>query len=126
MPQPVASARCSGAIVRISSTPSLPHAHQGPLFTARSPWSLRHPSPPPQESLLREQKTVMELFLKVLYQVLSPVQAALFVVEAFPYHCDVLALSNVLALVFGKDGSQVGGGVGPVGSGMGQPPQATG
>lgn len=68
----------------------------------------------------------MELFLKVLYQVLSPVQAALFVVEAFPYHCDVLALSNVLALVFGKDGSQVGGGVGPVGSGMGQPPQTTG
>jgi hypothetical protein len=51
----------------------------------------------------------MELFLKVLYQVLSPVQAALFVVEAFPYHCDVLALSNVLALVFGKEGHGAGG-----------------
>ncbi len=27
---------------------------------------------------------------------LSPVQAALFVTEAFPYHCDVLAFANVL------------------------------
>lgn len=47
----------------------------------------------------------MELFLKVLYQVLSPVQAAVFVVEAFPYHCDVLALANVLNMVFDKEQS---------------------
>lgn len=59
----------------------------------------------------------MELFLKVLYQVLSPVQAALFVVESFPYHCDVLALSNVLALCFGKDVGNVGNmGGGPMGA----------
>lgn len=39
----------------------------------------------------------MELFLKVVYQILSPVQAALFIVEAFPYHCDSLAMANVLS-----------------------------
>eukprot|EP00198_Chlamydomonas_reinhardtii_P011264 XP_001700601.1 predicted protein [Chlamydomonas reinhardtii] len=77
----------------------------GYLYFARNALLLQRVVEMFKESLLREQKTVMELFLKVLYQVLSPVQAALFVVEAFPYHCDVLALSNVLALVFGKDGA---------------------
>eukprot|EP00197_Chlamydomonas_leiostraca_P004150 CAMPEP_0202870920 /NCGR_PEP_ID=MMETSP1391-20130828/17196_1 /ASSEMBLY_ACC=CAM_ASM_000867 /TAXON_ID=1034604 /ORGANISM="Chlamydomonas leiostraca, Strain SAG 11-49" /LENGTH=628 /DNA_ID=CAMNT_0049551595 /DNA_START=52 /DNA_END=1935 /DNA_ORIENTATION=- len=75
-----------------------------------------------RESLQREQKTVMELFLKVVYQILSPVQAALFVVESFPYHCDVLALANVLAVLYSKEGA--GQGVGSsngmaAGSGMG-------
>ncbi len=45
----------------------------------------------------------MELFLKVVYQILSPIQAAQYVVESFPYHCDVLALANVLSTVFGKE-----------------------
>ncbi|EFJ40496.1 hypothetical protein VOLCADRAFT_99696 [Volvox carteri f. nagariensis] len=87
----------------------------GYLYFARNALLLQRVVDMFKESLLREQKTVMELFLKVLYQVLSPVQAALFVVEAFPYHCDVLALSNVLALVFGKDGSNVGN-MGPMGN----------
>lgn len=47
-------------------------------------------------------------------------QAAVFVVEAFPYHCDVLALANVLALLFGKDGSAAGiNGAGGGGGGNG-------
>ncbi|GLC36722.1 hypothetical protein PLESTB_000789800 [Pleodorina starrii] len=87
----------------------------GYLYFARNALLLQRVVDMFKESLLREQKTVMELFLKVLYQVLSPVQAALFVVEAFPYHCDVLALSNVLFLVFGKDGSNVGN-MGPMGA----------
>ena len=45
----------------------------------------------------------MELFLKIVYQILSPIQAAQFIVESFPYHCDVLALANVLSTVFGRD-----------------------
>ena len=49
----------------------------------------------------------MELFLKVVYLILSPVQAALFVVEAFPFHCDVLALANVLAQAYSKGGGQL-------------------
>ncbi|GFR50111.1 hypothetical protein Agub_g12259, partial [Astrephomene gubernaculifera] len=89
----------------------------GYLYFARNALLLQRVVDMFKESLLREQKTVMELFLKVLYQVLSPVQAALFVVEAFPYHCDVLALANVLALVFGKDGSNVGGVGGMAGMG---------
>ncbi|GIM07602.1 hypothetical protein Vretimale_11674 [Volvox reticuliferus] len=87
----------------------------GYLYFARNALLLQRVVDMFKESLLREQKTVMELFLKVLYQVLSPVQAALFVVEAFPYHCDVLALSNVLALVFGRDGSSMGN-MGPMGT----------
>ncbi len=58
----------------------------------------------------REQKVVMELFLKVVYQVLSPVQAALFVVESFPYHCDVLALANVLSMMYTAAASGAGNG----------------
>ena len=68
-----------------------------------------------QENLQKEQRAIMELFLKVVYQILSPIQAAQFVVESFPYHCDVLALANVLSTVFGKDqaaGAAGGGGVG--------------
>ena len=58
----------------------------------------------------------MELFLKVVYQVLSPIQAAQFVVESFPYHCDVLAMANVLSTVFGKD--VVGGGTSTLSGGV--------
>ena len=37
-------------------------------------------------------------------------QAAQFVVESFPYHCDVLAMANVLSTVFGKDAAAGSGG----------------
>lgn len=63
---------------------------------------------PMQETLLKEQRAIMELFLKVVYQILSPVQAAIFVVNSFPYHCDVLALANVLSSMFGKEGTGPG------------------
>ncbi|KXZ44481.1 hypothetical protein GPECTOR_67g321 [Gonium pectorale] len=121
------AAACStgpgGMLVEEVSNMSVLIQH-GYLYFARNALLLQRIVDMFKESLLREQKTVMELFLKVLYQVLSPVQAALFVVEAFPYHCDVLALSNVLALVFGKDGSNAGGmgnmaNMGPTQTGMG-------
>jgi hypothetical protein len=62
--------------------------------------------------MAREQRVVMELFLKVVYQVLSPVQSAVFVVEAFPYHCDVLALANVLHMMYSGGGGMAQGGSG--------------
>ena len=80
-----------------------------------------------QENLHKEQRIIMELFLKVVYQILSPVQAALFVVESFPYHCDVLALANILSILFGKEGGggaaglgnpTIGGGPGMAGTGQ--------
>ncbi|KAK9837323.1 hypothetical protein WJX81_006202 [Elliptochloris bilobata] len=50
-----------------------------------------------RDNLRREQKTVMELNFVTMNRVLSPIQAALFVVEAFPGHCDCLALANIQA-----------------------------
>jgi hypothetical protein len=63
-----------------------------------------------QDNLQKEQRAIMELFLKVVYQTLSPIQAALFVVESFPYHCDVLALANVLSFVVWNDSTAEGSG----------------
>lgn len=68
----------------------------GYLWCAQSTVALNRVLDLIKENQLKEQRTVMELFLRVIYQILSPVQAALFIVEAFPYHCDSLAMANVL------------------------------
>eukprot|EP00195_Chlamydomonas_chlamydogama_P013583 CAMPEP_0202891622 /NCGR_PEP_ID=MMETSP1392-20130828/1634_1 /ASSEMBLY_ACC=CAM_ASM_000868 /TAXON_ID=225041 /ORGANISM="Chlamydomonas chlamydogama, Strain SAG 11-48b" /LENGTH=885 /DNA_ID=CAMNT_0049575427 /DNA_START=214 /DNA_END=2871 /DNA_ORIENTATION=+ len=96
----------------------------GYLYCARNMVALHRVLEFVKDNLQREQKTVMELFLKIVYQILSPVQAALFVVESFPYHCDVLALANVLFIVFGKDSNMAGsmglaGGMGLGNNGLG-------
>ncbi len=52
-----------------------------------------------QENLRLEQKTVMEMNYLVMNRVLSPIQSALFVVEAYPTRPDALALSNIAAQV---------------------------
>ena len=62
-----------------------------------------YPDLPPlvaaQENLRLEQKTVMEMNYLVMNRVLSPIQSALFVVEAYPTRPDALALSNIAAQV---------------------------
>ena len=71
----------------------------GYLWCTRSTMALNRVLDLIKENQLKEQRTVMELFLKVVYQILSPVQAALFIIEAFPYHCDSLSMANILASV---------------------------
>ncbi len=62
-----------------------------------------------QENLRLEQKTVMEMNYLVMNRVLSPIQSALFVVEAYPTRPDALALSNIAAQVTGGRGTSPGG-----------------
>ncbi|CAL5229307.1 g12609 [Coccomyxa viridis] len=57
-------------------------------------------------NLRKEQHTVLELNWHVLYHVLAPIQAALLTVEAFPGHCDCLALVNILAMKVGGPQAQ--------------------
>ena len=47
---------------------------------------------PAQENLRREQRAAMEINSCTLCRILAPVQAALYVVEAFPLHCDALGM----------------------------------
>ena len=49
-----------------------------------------------KESLRREQRAAMEINATTLARILSPVQAALYISEAFPLHCDALGLWCVL------------------------------
>lgn len=52
-----------------------------------------------QENLRLEQKTVMQMQFLVMLRLLSPLQSALFLVEAYPARPDALALSNICAQV---------------------------
>jgi hypothetical protein len=45
-----------------------------------------------KENLRREQRAAMEINSCTLCRLLAPVQAALYVCEAFPFHCDALAM----------------------------------
>eukprot|EP00955_Chlamydomonas_euryale_P060656 357792-Chlamydomonas_euryale.AAC.1 len=60
----------------------------------------------------------MEMLLN-LHRVLTPVQAALYVVQAFPYHCDAMAPANILMMLVKKDASQADGAGGGAASGGG-------
>ncbi|GAX84580.1 hypothetical protein CEUSTIGMA_g12001.t1 [Chlamydomonas eustigma] len=80
----------------------------GYLYCARNMVALHRVLELIKDNLQKEQRAIMELFLKVVYQTLSPIQAALFVVESFPYHCDVLALANVLSSVVLNDSTTEG------------------
>lgn len=56
-------------------------------------------------NLRKEQRTVMELNFVTMHRILSPLQCALFCVEAFPAHCDCLALVNILAFQLHRENS---------------------
>jgi hypothetical protein len=49
-----------------------------------------HPSL--QDNLRREQRVVLDLNCTTIARVLTPLQAALYMVESYPQHCDALAL----------------------------------
>lgn len=52
-----------------------------------------------KENLRREQRASMEINACTLSRILTPVQAALYVCEAFPLHCDALGMCNVLSTI---------------------------
>eukprot|EP00887_Chlorella_sp_A99_P007569 scaffold28.g7569.t1 len=50
-----------------------------------------------KDNLRREQRAVLEFKGHVISRILTPLQAARYMVAAHPHHCDVLALTNALA-----------------------------
>lgn len=48
-----------------------------------------------QDNLRREQRASMDINCVTVSKILSPVQAALYMIEVYPLHCDALALTNV-------------------------------
>ena len=61
--------------------PLLPHQH-GPAA----------PAPTPQDNLRQEQRAVMDINCTTVAKVLSPLQSAHYLLNAYPQHCDALAL----------------------------------
>jgi len=50
-----------------------------------------------KDNLRREQRAVMEFNCATTARILNPLQAALYMIHAYPRHCDALALGNVLS-----------------------------
>ncbi len=49
-----------------------------------------------QENLRWEQRTVLQFNWVLVNRIMSPIQTALFMVHAWPSHCDCLALVNAV------------------------------
>ncbi|KAK9824090.1 hypothetical protein WJX72_007643 [[Myrmecia] bisecta] len=56
-------------------------------------------------NLRLEQKNVLEMSFMVMGRILSSIQAAIFLVEVYPWHVDALALTNVLAHSLNREDS---------------------
>ncbi|KAL4859779.1 hypothetical protein ACK3TF_000063 [Chlorella vulgaris] len=56
-----------------------------------------------KDNLRREQRAVMELNCLLIAKLLNPLQAAHYMLTAYPQHCDALALSNMLAKRLGRE-----------------------
>lgn len=52
-----------------------------------------------QENLKWEQKTVLQFNWVLVNRIMSPIQTALFMVHAWPSHCDCLALVNTVSAI---------------------------
>ena len=52
-----------------------------------------------QENLKWEQRTVLQFNWVLVNRIMSPIQTALFMVQAWPSHCDCLALVNAVSAV---------------------------
>ena len=52
-----------------------------------------------QENLKREQRTVLQFNWVLVNRIMSPIQTALFMVHAWPSHCDCLALVNAVSAI---------------------------
>ena len=52
-----------------------------------------------QGNLKREQQTVLQFNWVLMKRILTPVQSALFLVHAWPSHCDGMALTNALCSI---------------------------
>ena len=52
-----------------------------------------------QGNLKREQRTVLQFNWVLMKRILTPVQSALFLVHAWPSHCDGMALANALCSI---------------------------
>lgn len=57
-----------------------------------------------KDNLRREQRSVMDLNCCTISRILTPLQAARYMVTVYPLHCDALALSNAVAKKVGKSG----------------------
>eukprot|EP00890_Picochlorum_soloecismus_P003139 jgi/Picsp_1/3826/NSC_01338-R1_expressed protein [Chlorella variabilis] len=57
-----------------------------------------------KDNLRREQRSVMDLNCCTISRILTPLQAARYMVTVYPLHCDALALSNAVAKNAGKSG----------------------
>jgi len=57
-----------------------------------------------KDNLRREQRSVMDLNCCTISRILTPLQAARYMVTVYPLHCDALALSNAVAKKSGKSG----------------------
>ena len=58
-----------------------------------------------KDNLRREQRSVMDLNCCTISKILTPLQAAKYMVTVYPQHCDALALSNALAKKCGRETS---------------------
>ncbi|PRW58753.1 hypothetical protein C2E21_2067 [Chlorella sorokiniana] len=56
-----------------------------------------------KDNLRREQRAVMDLNCQTVTRILTPLQAAFYMLRAYPVHCDALALSNTLAKRLGRE-----------------------
>lgn len=82
-------------------------SHFGYLPVAKSNAELAAVLDAIKDNLRREQRSAMDINCATVSRVLTPLQAAHYMVVVYPQHCDALALSNVLANRLGKDGSEV-------------------
>ena len=57
---------------------------------------VRHASFRVQENLKFEQRSVLQFNWVLVHRILSPIQVALFMVHAWPSHCDCLAMVNTV------------------------------
>ena len=90
---PGGDASLEGRLAAVSTTGYLP--------MARSNAELAAVLDAVKDNLRREQRAVMDLNCITISRILSPVQAARYMMAAYPQHCDALALSNVLARSLG-------------------------
>lgn len=67
-----------------------------------------------KDNLRREQRAAMEINACTLCRILMPVQAGIYIAEAFPFHCDALAMCNVLSTL--GTGAKAPSGAGSAGS----------
>jgi hypothetical protein len=87
-------------------------SHYGYLPVAKSNAELAAVLDAIKDNLRREQRSAMDINCATVSRVLTPLQAAHYMVVVYPQHCDALALSNVLASQMGKEGMGEGGGGG--------------